>query len=672
MSLLLKFQLLGIIFTIITLTKVSCLYFTFPTFHQNDANKLLLNNSYIQRDAIQVTPENSKASMSNLSGRALYKDPFELASFNTTFVLNITPDTSPGGEGIAFILASEPTLPENSSGQWLGIVNASTNGTSQAAILAVEFDTRQSSIEDGPNNHVGININSISSLKQVSLSNTKVNLSSGLDVFIRIEYSNDVISVFGSMTANSNDSMETLLVSPPLNLSSYFKQEVYVGFSASTSNYTELNCVKAWEFNGVDIGNKKNLWWIWIIIPLVIIIAGLVLFMVYFLRKKNTDIPEDTYPRIEDQIQHSSMAPKKYQLKELMKATGGFSLQNKLGEGGFGMVYKGILGNNKEVAVKRVSKNSRQGKQEFIAEVTTIGSLHHKNLVKLIGWCYESKELLLVYEFMPRGSLDKYLFNQSSELEVQYSKVLDWKTRNGVIRDVAQALDYLHNGCEKRVLHRDIKASNIMLDIFYNGKLGDFGLARTIQKRNETHHSTKEIAGTPGYMAPETFLTGRATVETDVYAFGVLVLEVVCGKRPGNMYAQDDYKNSIVYWVWELYGKGEIISAVDKRISYEENEIERVKWEEEEEEEVDIERVKLEEEIEIVLILGLACCHPNPNQRPSMKTVLMVLNGEVSPPNVPLERPAFVWPAMPSSFKEGEDNSLINGTLTPFTQLSGR
>jgi serine/threonine protein kinase len=381
------------------------------------------------------------------------------------------------------------------------------------------------------------------------------------------------------------------------------------------------------------------------------------------------EIQEDMYPRIEDQIQHSSMAPKKYKLKELMKATGGFSLQNKLGEGGFGTVYKGILGNNKEIAVKRVSKNSRQGKQEFIAEVTTIGSLHHKNLVKLIGWCYESKELLLVYEFMPRGSLDKYLFNQSSELEVQYSKVLDWKTRSSVIRDVAQALDYLHNGCEKRVLHRDIKASNIMLDIFYNGKLGDFGLARTIQKRNETHHSTKEIAGTPGYMAPETFLTGRATVETDVYAFGVLVLEVVCGKRPGNMYAQDDYKNSIVYWVWELYGKGEIVSAVDKRISNDENEIERVKWEEKE---VDIERVKLEEEIEIVLILGLACCHPNPNQRPSMKTVLMVLNGEISPPNVPLDRPAFVWPAMPSSFKEGEDNSLINGTLTPFTQLSGR
>ena len=304
--------------------------------------------------------------------------------------------------------------------------------------------------------------------------------------------------------------------------------------------------------------------------------------------------------------------------------------------------------------MKRVSKNSRQGKKEFIAEVTTIGSLHHKNLVKLIGWCYESKELLLVYEFMPNGSLDKYLFNQSSELESHYSKVLDWKTRNGVIRDVAQALDYLHNGCEKRVLHRDIKASNIMLDFDYVAKLGDFGLARIVQMRNETHHSTKEIAGTPGYMAPEIFLTGRATVETDVYAFGVLVLEVVCEKRPKNMYAQDDYKYSIVYWVWELYGEGKIVSAVDDRIRSEEDEIDMVE----------------DEKVEIVLLLGLSCCHPNPNERPTMKTVLMVLNGEASPPVVPMEIPAFVWPATSSSFKQ--NGSLISGSLTPFTQLSGR
>lgn len=661
-----KYQLLAIIFTIIALTKVNCFDFNFPTFKQSDrSTKLLLSEfANIYKNAIQVTPDN-RGEIENYSGRAFYIKPYTLwnkkkiASFDTTFVLNISPQTSPGGEGIAFILASDTALPENSAGEWLGIVNASTNGTSRAGILAVEFDTRQSSTKDGPHNHVGININSIASLTQASLDNTKVNLSSGIHVTVRIQYLNDIISVFASMGDYSLDSMETILVSPPLNLSSYLQQEVYVGFSASTSNYTELNCVTRWEFNGVDLGSKRNLLWIiWIIIPLVILIGGLVFLFLYCRRKRSDEVQEDAYPRIEDQIQHSSMAPKKYQLKELVKATNGFSHQNKLGQGGFGTVYKGILGNHKEIAVKRVSKDSRQGKQEFIAEVTTIGSLHHKNLVKLIGWCYEKKELLIVYEFMPNGSLDKYLFNQSSELELHYSKVLDWKTRNGVIRDVAQALDYLHDGCEKKVLHRDIKASNIMLDFDYVAKLGDFGLARTIQKRNETHHSTKEIAGTPGYMAPETFLTGRATVETDVYAFGVLVLEVICGKRPGNVYAQDDYKNSIVYWVWELYGNGKIVSVVDKRMSG--------KGDDEDE------RVKFEEEVEIVLILGLSCCHPNPNKRPSMKTVLMVLNGEASPPVVPIERPAFIWPAMPSSFKEGEDSSLINGTLTPFTELSGR
>ncbi|KAK8468237.1 hypothetical protein PHAVU_007G260400 [Phaseolus vulgaris] len=450
--------------------------------------------------------------------------------------------------------------------------------------------------------------------------------------------------------------METLLVTPPLNLSSFLQQEVYFGFSASTSNYTQQNCVRSWELSGDDIrDNDKSLLWVYVTVPTVIvfvIIGGLVIF---FLRRKKSghvEGPEDAFQRIEDQIQYSSMAPKKFRLKEITKATGGFSPQNKLGQGGFGTVYKGLL-ENKEVAVKRVSKNSRQGKQEFVAEVTTIGSLHHRNLVKLTGWCYENREFLLVYEFMPNGSLDKYLFGDfffgNCGLEGGYSLTLNWETRHRVIHGVAQALDYLHNGCEKRVLHRDVKASNIMLDSDYNAKLGDFGLARTIEKRNETHHSTKEIAGTPGYMAPETFLTGRATVETDVYAFGVLVLEVVCGKRPGNVYAQDDYKNSIVYWVWDLHGKGKVVRGVDGRLKKEE--------------------IK-EEEVECVLVLGLACCHPNPHQRPSMRTVLQVLNGEAPPPEVAKERPVFMWPAMPPSFKDAKDSSLIQGTL--LTEIIGR
>ncbi|KAI9122183.1 hypothetical protein K1719_006872 [Acacia pycnantha] len=655
-----KSQLLAVIFSVIALVHASCLSFNFPSFQPSDEPSLILSeNSKLYLEAIQVTPD-IRGKIADYSGRAFYGKPYRLwsksknrtAEFNTTFVLNIGNQTSPGGEGLAFILTGDTTLPENSAGEWLGIVNATTNGTSRPGILAVEFDTRQNSEEDGPNNHLGININSINSMMRVSLQDLGITLSSGIDVMIRVQYAEDVISVFGSM--NRSADMKTLLVSPPLNLSSYLPEEIFLGFSASTSNYTELNCVRAWEFYGTQIaGDGPKLLWVWITVPATLVILGGVIFFLLWQRKRRMEMSEEAYPRIEDQIQHSSMAPKKFRLGEIRKATGRFSPQNKLGEGGFGTVYKGFL-RGKEVAVKRVSKDSRQGKQEFVAEVTIIGSLHHRNLVKLMGWCYESRELVLVYEFMPNGGLDNYLYDDDEKLGCEDGSILSWKTRHSAIYGVAQALDYLHNGCEKKVLHRDIKASNILLDSDFTAKLGDFGLARTIQKRDETHHSTKAIAGTPGYMAPETFLTGRATVETDVYAFGVVMLQVVCGMRRGNQYSQaDEYNNNIVHWVWELYGKGKLLAAVDSRIV---TEIE-------------------EENVEVVLVLGLACCHPNPHHRPSMRTVTQVLTGEVAPPEVPKERPAFVWPALPLSFTHDADRSLTGSQLVPFLgvlEVTGR
>ena len=311
-------------------------------------------------------------------------------------------------------------------------------------------------------------------------------------------------------------------------------------------------------------------------------------------------------------------------------------------------LYKGTLG-NKEVAVKRISKNSRHGKQDLIAEVNSIGNIHHKNLVKLIGWCYESNELLLVYEFMPNGSLDKLIF-WNEITAVLEGITLTWERRLNIICGVAQALDYLHNGCEKRVLHRDIKASNIMLNLDFNAQLGDFGLARVIQLNENTHHSTKEIARTPGYMAPESFHTGRATVETDVYAFGVLILEIVCGRRPGHQCGVNNYNNSIVdwVWVWENYRMDSLTFVVDSRIN----------------EDADKEQIKN------VLMLALACCHPNPYERPSIKTVLQVLIGEAEPPEVAVEKPAFMWPVLASLREVG--CPLSGGQLTATTELSGR
>ncbi|KAG7961712.1 hypothetical protein I3843_09G029900 [Carya illinoinensis] len=637
------------------LKQVGC--FSFQSFPYETNNDLILSkNSVVFLDAIQVTPDLRGENITNRSGRVFYKEPFRLwskskgvtASFNTTFVLRISPVTSPvGGEGLAFILTADTTLPEASQGQWLGIVNASTNGSSQADVVAIEFDTRKSYPEDLDENHVGLDVSSIFSIEQVSLTGYGVNLSSNTDIRARVEYDGKTKTVVVSISNETGEFKP--VISLPLNLSDHLPERVFVGFSASTGNYTELNCIRSWEFSVEDIGdeNPERLW-IWITVPAVLLLIAIVVYL--YLQRKRRERPEDAYPRIEDQIEGSSVAPRKFKLKDLRKATGNFNPRSKLGKGGFGTVYKGFLANKLEVAVKRVSKDSSQGKQEFIAEVTTIGSLHHKNLVKLIGWCYERLELLLVYEFMPNGSLDKFIYGDEN-LGIEEHENLSWEKRHIIIYGVAEALDYLHNGCAKRVLHRDIKASNIMLDSDFNARLGDFGLARTVQQSGKTHHTTKEIAGTPGYMAPETFLIGRATVETDIYAFGVLVLEVVCGRKPGKQNEDNDYNNGIVYWLWELHRRERILDAVDPRLDG-----------------------KFDEEgMKRMLVLGLACCHPNPHHRPSMKTVLQVIIGEAPLPPVPNERPAFVWPAMPPSFKQDADDvSLIGSQLSPFTQLNGR
>ncbi|XWS66452.1 hypothetical protein CRYUN_Cryun05aG0200500 [Craigia yunnanensis] len=636
--------------------KVQCFDFSFSDFQEENRKDLSLSeNSTIFRDALQITPD-LNGDITNTPGRAYYGKKFRLwskkkgiASFNTTFVINISNKDSPDvGEGLAFVLSADSAVPEDSYGQWLGIVNASTNGTSQAGIVGVEFDTRKSYEEEPDNNHVGLDINSCYSIEQKSLSSYGINISIGDDVRVVVQYDGKNMTVFVSK-GNETENLTSPVFSVPLDLSAYLPESVHVGFSASTGNFTQLNCIRAWEFHGVDVGENSNLLWVWIAIPVLALalISGLAFYMYWRWKSKKDDL-EGAYPNIEDHIK-SSTAPRRFRLRELKRATGNFNRKNKLGKGGFGTVYKGVW-KEKEIAVKRVSKKSQQGNQEFIAEVTTIGNLNYKNLVKLIGWCYENRELLLVYEYMPNGSLDKFIFyDEKAGKEESSQPTLSWETRLNIIQGVAEALEYLHNGCEKRVLHRDVKSSNIMLDSQFNARLGDFGLARTIQQREKTHHSTIEIAGTPGYMAPETFLISRATVETDVYSYGVLLLEVVCGRKPGNQSELNNYNNSIVNWLWEYYRKGRITDAADS----------------------DLDGDFVEKEVESALILGLACCHPNPHYRPSMKTVLAVLTGEADPPLVPQERPSFVWPAMPPVFSQS-DYSLTGSQFSTVSEISGR
>jgi len=207
----------------------------------------------------------------------------------------------------------------------------------------------------------------------------------------------------------------------------------------------------------------------------------------------------------------------------LREATSNFKAENKLGEGGFGSVFKGVLPDGREVAVKRLKIGSRQGNAEFLNEANLISRVQHRNLVKLLGCCVECSERLLVYEYLQNSSLDKIIFDTTK------GHSLKWSERYEIIVGIARGLAYLHEQSVIRIIHRDIKASNILLDNKQKPKIADFGLAKLFAE-DESHVSTR-VAGTLGYMAPEYALRGQLTEKADVFSFGVLLLEIVSGRK---------------------------------------------------------------------------------------------------------------------------------------------
>ncbi|PIN17081.1 Serine/threonine protein kinase [Handroanthus impetiginosus] len=292
------------------------------------------------------------------------------------------------------------------------------------------------------------------------------------------------------------------------------------------------------------------------------------------------------------------IVPHRYKYQELKQATRGFKDSELLGFGGFGRVYKGTLPNPKtEVAVKRISHESKQGIREFTSEISSIGRLRHRNLVQLLGWCRRGGDLLLVYDFMPNGSLDKFLFDEPK-------CVLSWEQRFKIIKGVASGLLYLHEGYEQIVIHRDVKASNVLLDGEMNGRLGDFGLAKLYD--HGSNPGTTRVVGTLGYLAPELPRTGRATTSSDVYAFGTLLLEVACGRRPIEHKAGPE-ELVLADYVWNKLKEGRIFDVVDERMKG------------------DFDR----NEVLMVLKLGLMCSSNEPLARPSMRQVVSYLEGEV-------------------------------------------
>ncbi|MQM10567.1 hypothetical protein Taro_043463, partial [Colocasia esculenta] len=286
---------------------------------------------------------------------------------------------------------------------------------------------------------------------------------------------------------------------------------------------------------------------------------------------------------------------------ELKTATDGFNSSNKLGEGGFGPVFKGVLADGRPVAVKQLSRGIEQGKMEFLTEIATISSVQHRNLVKLYGYCAKRDWRFLVYEYLEYNSLDQALFGKSG---IQ----LDWNSRFGICLGTARGLAYLHGESTVRIIHRDVKSSNILIDADLKPKISDFGLAK-LYDDNKTHLSTR-VAGTVGYLAPEYAMTGHLTEKVDVFGFGVVVLEVLSGKRSSssNSAAQ---KVFLLEWAWHLHEKNCELEIVDPNLSsYNEEEAIRL------------------------FHIALLCTQMSPMLRPSMSRALAMLAGDVPVPEI--------------------------------------
>ncbi|CAL4910938.1 unnamed protein product [Urochloa decumbens] len=303
-------------------------------------------------------------------------------------------------------------------------------------------------------------------------------------------------------------------------------------------------------------------------------------------------------------------------LSTLREATDNFSESNKLGEGGFGAVYKGVLSDGQEIAVKRLSLGSRQGVQELKTELVLVAKIQHKNLVRIKGVCLEEHEKLLVYEYMPKRSLDTIIF------ESQKSKELDWTKRLNIINGIARGLQYLHEDSQLKIVHRDLKPSNVLLDFDYNPKISDFGLAKLFDQ-DQSQAVTSHIAGTYGYMAPEYAMHGQYSVKSDIYSLGVLILEMVTGRKNSSFF---DLEQSVdlLSLVWEHWTTGTIAELLDPFL---------------------LGRRAPQDQMSKLVNIGLLCVQDNPADRPAMSSVNVMLSSDTVSLQVP-SKPTFCTPEM--------------------------
>ncbi|KAI5002133.1 hypothetical protein ZWY2020_026783 [Hordeum vulgare] len=614
-----------------------------------------------QSHMIQLTRNGVGRDNRNSVGRAYLATPVplwdtvtgELARFTTSFTFQIPPSNDTG-DGLTFFLGhypppSIPNVKRDMGGGNLGLFNTSlgTVATGDDRVVAVEFDTYFNLGIDHSGSHMGIDVNSIVSQEYTNADVPDRNLTSGFLMSCDISYGNDTkllaaVLQIGDVTYRVNTTVDLRQALPNV---------VAIGFSGATGLAVELHQIMSWSFNstldpraapapapaptGSEISPpapttseppppwrptlksprvpppaRQNLSklavevtgpFIGVIIAIVCVFVGVHQWQLYTRKKRCRALARGL-----GHIDYHKLA----------RAANNFAEETRLGQGGSAFVYRGQLTSpSRPVAIKRF-KPAASGRQAFEDELRIASRLRHRNLVELIGWCYDDKRnpveslcrwrddrytrLFLVYELLPQGSLDQHLHGGISWLP--------WDKRHGIILDLGSALQYLHVDCEQQqqcIVHGDIKSSNVLLDPSYGAKLGDFGLARFVDHETGSH-TTDVLQGTYGYIDPVFIDTSQRNMQSDIYSFGIVLLEMVSGRNP-TMHLHD--APPLSSWVRSLYHGNMILEAADYRLIGSESSTGR-------------------QQMERVLLVGLLCVHHNPSSRPSITQAMDALRSE--------------------------------------------
>ncbi|KAI5078205.1 hypothetical protein GOP47_0005876 [Adiantum capillus-veneris] len=635
-------------------------------------------------------------------GRVVYKDPIQFTNTNTSFATSftfqiITTRPFPNcGSGMAFFIADSLQAPRDSdtSGS-LGLLDPSTLSpdatSSSSSFFAVEFDTRISNTFRDPSaSHIGIDVNTLRSLNVTDTTSSFypqlfLYNNSTFTTWIEYDASTYLIQVWmanvSSASTNSSGAASTLVQYDPVdrplypclqlqyNLSAVFSQKLmYMGFSATSAPSNQGmqgHAIYSWSFSNELVTTAPSSptpsrkFKLYVALTVAFAALLLILVMVWALlthRRNQIRKRASAAARVENALQTA----RPFSYKELRKATNGFDEKRKVGEGGYGSVYKGIMADGSVVAVKKL-RQSLTLEDQFCAEASIIRKVRHRYLLELQGWCYEDgHEALLVSEFMSKGSLDGYLFDASKKKQLAGKTAAgQTETRMQILKQVAAALEYLHGGLGECVLHRDVKAGNVLLTDSANEKqvearLCDFGLARLI--RHEEGAVAMTAAGTPGYVAPELLYCGMATDKVDVFSFGVLALETACGRRA----ISKDYSQHIYDWLWAT------LDNIDQSVGISDHQLRRVLDPILITDDNDVAAQQVLQDWRCVVHVGLMCCHAAAACRPSMKEVSRALESRSALPLPKVKPPSPFEYYGPSS----ASNTITASTLAPTASAS--